>query len=120
MKTGLATEEMRPCPSCDTMTFEVGDCFACSSKKGDKSEPWSKLEISVMTAFARGFVTGWLDRPGDEPLIDHWVTYDDDIDIHFYVPEFEDAGIEVFGYRRVPVVRDGHPGHDCQDEVRLV
>ncbi len=53
---GLATEEMMPCPSCDTLTFEIGDCFACSSKKGDGSGPWTADEITRMTEFARGFI----------------------------------------------------------------
>lgn len=120
MKPGLATEEMQDCPTCGTPTFEVGPCFACTAKAGDAKEPWSKIEISVMTAFARGFVTGWLDRPGDEPLTDQWVTYDDDISIRFYVPEFQDAGIEVLAYRKVSVTRDGQQGYDFEDEVRLI
>lgn len=116
MKTGLATEEMQDCPTCSTPTFNIGPCFACSAKTGGEAGPWSKVEITAMTAFARGFVTGWLDRPGDEPLDDHWVTYDEDIDLHFYREDELNADLQVFGYRRP--VRDGD--QKCEDEIRLI
>lgn len=115
-QTGLATEEMVDCPTCGVPTFEVGPCFACCAKAGDNAEPWSKVEIVAMTAFARGFVTGWVDHPGDEPLDDRWVTYDDEIDLHFYRPDEHYGNLLVFGYRRP--IRDGD--QKCEDEVRLI
>lgn len=82
----------------------------------ERNGGWTDDELKRMTAFAEGCIQGWDDRPGDELLKDHWVTFADDIDIHFYRSDEQQADLLVFGYRR-PIV-DGD--RKCTNEVRLI
>lgn len=88
----------------------------------ETAKPWSITEMTAMMHFANGFIKGWTERPADEPLIDHWVTFDDDIDIQFwtYDPDDPDADdkIHATGYRVTDRPEIGDSRYD--DEVKLV
>lgn len=83
--------------------------------------PYTAETLAEMKGFARGYIHVAMESPLHHWL-DEWVTFSEDIDIHFQSNGEEGSPtfgqIEAWGYRR-PV----HPvtgNVDCTDEVRLI
>jgi len=115
----------------DSDVIDVNEGVCIGHPAGSGNHSWTRFEPPIaytidelleMRSFARGFISGWTDRPGDECIEDHWVTFSEDIDIQFWTwdPDDKDNGhdqsIHATGYRR-PIV-DGD--QKCTDEVRLI
>lgn len=97
-------------------TVPYGKCPDCGALC-QRFDAYTDAAILSLKSFANGFIQGWIDRAGDEPIEDHWVMFSEGIDINFDTNNTE-CELRAFAYHRTyrPVVGD----HDIDDEVRLI